>query len=88
MSGKAAPARQDRGGQRLLSGYVDADTHRAFKMLAAEERTTNVALLHEAVSLVLARHGKPLPTPAREHLKEHGRPLPPPMPKPKGTSPG
>jgi hypothetical protein len=69
-------SRPDRHGQRILAAYVDPATHRAFKMLAAEEGTTNVALMHEAVTLVLARHGKPLPQPAIDHLKEHHRPLP------------
>ena len=68
--------RPDRAGQKLLSAFVAPATHRAFHMLAAEESTTNVALLHEAVGLVLARHGKPLPQSVIDHLKAHGRPLP------------
>ena len=68
--------RPDRDGKRLLATHVDEVTHRAFKTLAAEQGTTSVALMHEAVGLVLAAHGKALPPPIRDHLKTNGRPAP------------
>jgi hypothetical protein len=68
--------RPDREGKRSLAAYVDPATLRAVKMLAREQRTTSAAIIHEAIGLVLARHGKPLPQPAIEHLQAHGRPLP------------
>lgn len=68
--------RTDREGQRVLASYVDSAVHRAFNILAAKESTTSVALMHEAIGLVLARHGEPLPQPVIDHLKQNNRPLP------------
>jgi hypothetical protein len=70
------PPRAYREGQRLLSGYVDANTLRAVRSLAAEQDTTNIALMHEAVALLLKRHGKPIPDSVLDHLNENHRPLP------------
>ncbi len=86
MEGASDQARLDRGGQKLLSAWVDSDTHRAFKILAAKEKTSTVALVHEAVAHLLARHGEPLPKPLREHLRTHGRPIP--THRPGGHRPG
>jgi hypothetical protein len=73
MSG-SNQARPDRQGQVSFSAFMDHATHRAFKMLAVEEGTTSVALLHEAVAYSLVRHGS---LPDRPSLpKEHHRPVP------------
>ena len=68
--------RPDRDGQRLFSNYVKPDTLRAVKMLAVKQDTTNVALMHEAIALLLKRHGEPIPPSTIERLRETGRPLP------------
>jgi hypothetical protein len=83
MSG-SNQARPDRQGQVSFSAFMDQDTHRAFKMLAVEEGTTSVALLHEAVAYSLVRHGKRVPDKTIEYLKDHHRPLPTP---PESTPP-
>ncbi len=69
-------ARPDRTDQKLLAGFVDSDTHRAFKILAAKEKLSTVALMHEAVAHLLACHGEPLPKSLREYLRVRGRPIP------------
>jgi hypothetical protein len=73
--------RPDRVGQKGLALFVDPATHRAVNVLVAEQGTTSVAVMHEAIGLVLARHGKELPEPVVEHIKAHHRPMPPTMPK-------
>jgi hypothetical protein len=93
MSGKNGPTeRHDRDGQRLVSAYMHPDIHRAIRIAAATEGTTNVALLHEGAALVLARHGYQIPKAAVDYLADHHRPLPEPTPpsvtgkaKPKGN---
>ena len=79
--------RSDRHGQRLLSGYVDAETLRAVKTLAVKQDTTNIALMHEAIALVLDRHGEPIPKSVIEHCEQNHRPLPGPKAKGHGHKP-
>lgn len=85
MSG-SNQARPDRQGQVSFSAFMDAETHKAFKILAVEEGTTSVALLHELIADTLVRRGKPVPDTTIEYLKDHHRPLPtlpqPPKPTP------
>jgi len=57
---------------------MDSKTHKAFKILAVEEGTTSVALLHELIADTLVRRGKPVPDTTIEYLKDHHRPLPTP----------
>ena len=88
MTDKTAE-RTDRQGTVCFSAYVDQTTHRAWKVLAAEEGTTSVALMYEAMAHTFTRHGKQPPKPAVDYLKEHDRPVPtPPKGKSKGTDPG
>jgi hypothetical protein len=68
--------RPDRDGKRLLANHIDEETHRAFKSLAAKQGTTSVALMYEAVALVLAAHGERLPTTTQTYLSANGRPTP------------
>lgn len=50
-----------REGKRLLATHVHDAVLRAVKILAAEQGTTNNALLHEAVGLLLTAHNKSVP---------------------------
>lgn len=65
--------RHDRDGKRLLATHLREPVHRAVKMLAAEQGTTNVALIYEAVGLLLTAHGKPVPPDIDAELAEHRR---------------
>ena len=53
--------RPDRDGKKLLAVHAHEPVRRAVKILAAEQGTTNVALLYEAVGLLLTAHGKSVP---------------------------
>ena len=55
------PICSSREGKRLLATHVNDAVLRAVKMLAAEQGTTNSALLHEAVGLLLTAHNKSVP---------------------------
>ena len=68
--------RSDREGLVHLAVFVDQDTHREFKILAAEQGATTSALMHEAIAFTLTRHNKKPPKKTIDYLKKHHRPLP------------
>jgi Antitoxin-like ribbon-helix-helix len=76
VSSAGSKERPDRHGQRLFSGYVDAETLRAVKTLTAKQDTTNIALMREAIALVLDRHSEPIPKSVIEHCEQNQRLLP------------
>lgn len=65
--------RPDREGKRLVAFHAHEPVHRAVKILAAEQGTTNTALLYEAVGLLLTAHGKTLPSEIETELAEQRR---------------
>jgi hypothetical protein len=66
-------SRPDRENKKLLAFYAHETIRRAVKMLAAEEGTTSVALMYEAVGLLLTAHGKNLPPEIETELEAQGR---------------
>jgi hypothetical protein len=65
--------RHDREGKRLVAFHAHEPVHRAVRTLAAEQGTTNTALLYEAVGLLLTAHGKPLPSEIEAVLADQRR---------------
>jgi len=61
--------RPDRIGQRLIAGYLDADTHKSFKILRAEQGATSPAMVAEAVELLFTKYHKRITAGLREQAR-------------------
>lgn len=51
-----APSRK---GQTLIGGFFDPEVHKQLKVMAAEQGTTQQALLADALNMLFAKSGKP-----------------------------
>src|SRR5882762_9070420 len=65
--------RPDRDDKTLLAIHAHKPVRRAVNVLAAEQDTTNVALIYEAVGLLLTKHGKPVPSEIETELVRQQR---------------
>lgn len=57
----SAPATRSRSrkGQTLIGGFFDPEVHRQLRVMAAEQGTTQQALIAEALNILFAKSGKP-----------------------------